>query len=84
MADLRTSRLRCVTFQDYMFLKTLLMTFQVPPFVVLATSENADQSQQIWMPDTFFQNEKWVVRLFDVLGRHLATIAPNAALGMYN
>ncbi|VDK67493.1 unnamed protein product [Cylicostephanus goldi] len=34
---------------------------QVPPFVVLATSENADQSQQIWMPDTFFQNEKWVV-----------------------
>ncbi|KIH64779.1 hypothetical protein ANCDUO_04903 [Ancylostoma duodenale] len=33
---------------------------EVPPFVVLATSENADQSQQIWMPDTFFQNEKWV------------------------
>ncbi|CAI5437722.1 unnamed protein product [Caenorhabditis angaria] len=31
---------------------------EVPPFVVLATSENADQSQQIWMPDTFFQNEK--------------------------
>ncbi|EGT39040.1 CBN-GLC-2 protein [Caenorhabditis brenneri] len=35
-----------------------LFYFQVPPFVVLATSENADQSQQIWMPDTFFQNEK--------------------------
>uniref|UniRef100_A0A8R1E4U7 Neur_chan_LBD domain-containing protein n=1 Tax=Caenorhabditis japonica TaxID=281687 RepID=A0A8R1E4U7_CAEJA len=33
---------------------------EVPPFVVLATSENADQSQQIWMPDTFFQNEKFV------------------------
>ncbi|VDL64986.1 unnamed protein product, partial [Nippostrongylus brasiliensis] len=32
--------------------------YYVPPFVVLATSENADQSQQIWMPDTFFQNEK--------------------------
>uniref|UniRef100_A0A914C3C8 Ig-like domain-containing protein n=1 Tax=Acrobeloides nanus TaxID=290746 RepID=A0A914C3C8_9BILA len=31
---------------------------EVPPFVVLATSENADLSQQIWMPDTFFQNEK--------------------------
>nr|ADZ96468.1 avr-14 splice variant c [Haemonchus contortus] len=31
---------------------------EVPPFVVLATSENADQSQQIWMPDTFFRNEK--------------------------
>ncbi|KJH52988.1 Cation transporter family protein [Dictyocaulus viviparus] len=31
---------------------------EVPPFVVLATSENVDQSQQIWMPDTFFQNEK--------------------------
>jgi len=30
----------------------------VPPFVVLATSEQADLSQQIWMPDTFFQNEK--------------------------
>lgn len=33
----------------------------MPPFVVLATSENADQSQQIWMPDTFFQNEKYVI-----------------------
>ncbi|PAV83403.1 hypothetical protein WR25_16134 [Diploscapter pachys] len=31
---------------------------EVPDFVVLATSENADQSQQIWMPDSFFQNEK--------------------------
>ncbi|CAJ0577752.1 unnamed protein product, partial [Mesorhabditis spiculigera] len=31
---------------------------QIPPFVVLATSEQADLSQQIWMPDTFFQNEK--------------------------
>ncbi|CEF67648.1 GluClalpha [Strongyloides ratti] len=30
----------------------------VPPFVVLATSENGDQSQQIWKPDSFFQNEK--------------------------
>lgn len=33
---------------------------QVPPFLVLATSEHSDLSQQIWMPDTFFQNEKWV------------------------
>uniref|UniRef100_A0A7E4W662 Ig-like domain-containing protein n=1 Tax=Panagrellus redivivus TaxID=6233 RepID=A0A7E4W662_PANRE len=31
---------------------------EVPPFVVLATSENSDLSQQIWMPDSFFQNEK--------------------------
>uniref|UniRef100_A0A1I7WTR4 Neur_chan_LBD domain-containing protein n=1 Tax=Heterorhabditis bacteriophora TaxID=37862 RepID=A0A1I7WTR4_HETBA len=38
---------------------------EVPPFVVLATSENADQSQQIWMPDTFFQNEKYaLIRFF--------------------
>jgi len=26
---------------------------EVPPFVVLATAEMADTSQQIWMPDTF-------------------------------
>nr|CAE46429.1 glutamate-gated chloride channel alpha3A subunit [Dirofilaria immitis] len=31
---------------------------QVPPFVVLAASEQADLTQQIWMPDTFFPNEK--------------------------
>ncbi|GMT35583.1 hypothetical protein PFISCL1PPCAC_26880, partial [Pristionchus fissidentatus] len=31
---------------------------EVPPFLVLATSEHSDLSQQIWMPDTFFQNEK--------------------------
>ncbi|KAK0403400.1 hypothetical protein QR680_016895 [Steinernema hermaphroditum] len=31
---------------------------QVPPFVVLATSEHSDLAQHIWMPDTFFQNEK--------------------------
>uniref|UniRef100_A0A7E4ZSR1 Ig-like domain-containing protein n=1 Tax=Panagrellus redivivus TaxID=6233 RepID=A0A7E4ZSR1_PANRE len=30
----------------------------IPPFVVLATSEHAGLSQQIWMPDSFFQNEK--------------------------
>ncbi|KAI1711016.1 neurotransmitter-gated ion-channel ligand binding domain-containing protein [Ditylenchus destructor] len=31
---------------------------QIPKFVVLATNEQPDLSQQIWMPDTFFQNEK--------------------------
>ncbi len=29
---------------------------EVPPFVILATTEHADTSQQIWMPDTFVRD----------------------------
>lgn len=32
----------------------------LPKFVVLATSEKGGTDQQIWMPDTFFQVQKFI------------------------
>jgi anionic glutamate receptor len=53
---------------------------QVPPFVVLATSENSDQSQQIWMPDSFFQNEKEARRHLIDKPNVLIRIHPNGQI----
>ncbi|MCP9264122.1 Glutamate-gated chloride channel [Dirofilaria immitis] len=39
---------------------------QVPPFVVLASSEQADLTQQIWMPDTFSKMKKQVFTILKI------------------
>uniref|UniRef100_A0AC34QAG7 Ig-like domain-containing protein n=1 Tax=Panagrolaimus sp. JU765 TaxID=591449 RepID=A0AC34QAG7_9BILA len=53
---------------------------QVPPFVVLATSDNSDLSQQIWMPDSFFQNEKEARRHLIDKPNVLIRIHPNGQI----
>ncbi|CAK5084087.1 unnamed protein product [Meloidogyne enterolobii] len=53
---------------------------EVPSFVVLATSEQADLSQQIWMPDTFFQNEKEARRHLIDKPNVLIRIHPNGQI----
>lgn len=53
---------------------------QVPPFVVLATSDNSDLSQQIWMPDSFFQNEKEARRHLIDKPNVLIRIHPNGKI----
>ncbi|KAI6226375.1 BMA-AVR-14, isoform b [Aphelenchoides fujianensis] len=53
---------------------------QVPPFVVLATSDSADLSRQVWMPDTFFQNEKEARRHLIDKPNVLIRIYPNGQI----
>ncbi|KAF7640293.1 hypothetical protein Mgra_00000121 [Meloidogyne graminicola] len=53
---------------------------EVPLFVVLATSEQADLTQQIWMPDTFFQNEKEARRHLIDKPNVLIRIHPNGQI----
>uniref|UniRef100_A0A914VPM3 Ig-like domain-containing protein n=1 Tax=Plectus sambesii TaxID=2011161 RepID=A0A914VPM3_9BILA len=51
----------------------------IPPFVVLATSEQGTD-QQIWMPDTFFQNEKEARRHMIDKPNVLIRIYPDGAI----
>ncbi|KAI6171461.1 BMA-AVR-14, isoform d [Aphelenchoides bicaudatus] len=52
----------------------------IPPFVVLATSDSADLSRQVWMPDTFFQNEKEARRHLIDKPNVLIRIYPNGQI----